>query len=608
MDKTIFDIVRELEDTEEFGDTQISEYVSFDMRETLETIDAYLNSKHISGLKDTQGREKPFFNIVTSAVNVYYRATDIDRKHIRILASKNDQTILAFLATVHLQEWMRRNKFGQFLNEWGRTLARYGSAVSKHVEKDGELMSEVVPWQRLLCDPVDFRANVVVEKLWLTASQLRNNKMYDRDLVKELLEAPAIRETNNEDHKDTKDDFFLVYEVHGELPLSYLTDEDDDDDEFVQQMHVITMQATKGKGGNMEDEMTLYKGKEAKDPYHLAHLIPEDGRTLSIGAVEHLFDAQWMINHSQKQIRDQLDLASKLLFQTSDGNFVGQNALTNIENGDILIHNQGQPLTQLNNNPDIGAMQAFHNQWQQQSFQINGINEAMLTAPKSGTAWRQTQAILQEAHSLFELMTENKGLYIEEMLREYIIPHLKKKLDTSDEIAAVLDEHQITEIDEMYIPNEAKRRANRAIKDTILSGQIFDPSEQDELVSSQEELLRKSLEPLKNQRFFKPSDVDNKTWKEVTKDIEWDLVVDITGEAKDVQSAMATLTTVFQVLTSNPGVLEDPNVKLVFGNILNMAAGISPLEIKKPQRQSVLAGGQVPQEALTNIAQQQANS
>ena len=178
-----------------------------------------------------------------------------------------------------------------------------------------------------------------------------------------------------------------------------MTGDDDDKDEYVQQMHVVSLQERKDKGDEYE-AYCLYSGKESRDPYLLTHLIKKDGQTYSGGAVKNLFEAQWMANHSVKQIKDQLDLASKIVFQTSDGNFVGQNALTNIETGDILTHKINEPLTQLNNKADISAIMSFKADWQAVGSQINGISEAMQgqNAP-SGTAWRQVQALLQESHS-----------------------------------------------------------------------------------------------------------------------------------------------------------------------------------------------------------------
>lgn len=583
--KTIAELVREAENNDQNGTTLISKYVDFSLRQTIEKIDAYTNSKHISGDTDSLGREKPFFNIVTAAINIWYRATDIDRKNIRFRADKSNQYVLSFLYTILLQEWMLKSKFGVFLNDWGRTLAKYGSAVSKLVEKNGELICEVVPWNRLICDPIDFENNIKIEKLYFTPAQLKQNTNYDKEFVDELCESLSTRELITGETVDNRSDYIPVYEVHGKLPLSYLTDNEEDDEVYVQQMHVISF--ANNKSGQFDD-YTLVKGRERKDPYFIAHLAKEDGRTMSIGAVENLFNAQWMVNHSQKQIKDQLDLASKIIFQTSDGNFVGQNALTNIENGDILIYAQNQPLTQINNKPDIGAMQAFQRDWQSIGNQINGIADAMITQAKSGTAWRQTQAELQEAHSLFELFTENKGLALEEMLREYVIPFFTKKLNNSDEISAILEDHQVKQLDMMYVPNEAIRIVNQKIKDTILSGQIFDPTQQEGMIAQTEEQLRQELNKLGNQRFIKPGDIETTTWKEVLKDFEGDIEIDITGENKDLQSMMTTLTTTLQAIATNPMILQDPNAKLIFNRLLETVGGISPIEIQTAQAQPQL--------------------
>ena len=177
---TIYNLVKESEKAYTNGQLTQSKYVSFDMKETIETINAYANSKHISGLKDSLGRDKPFFNIVTAAINVWYKATDIDRKNIHFKATKASNYIKAFIASILLRNWMRSQNFGKFLNEWGRTMAKYGSAVSKFVEKDGQLIATVVAWDRIICDPVSFKDNVKIEKLYYTPAQLRKCPMTKR--------------------------------------------------------------------------------------------------------------------------------------------------------------------------------------------------------------------------------------------------------------------------------------------------------------------------------------------------------------------------------------------------------------------------------------------
>jgi hypothetical protein len=599
-DSDICELVRKMEKDYISGKTVHSKYVAFSQYETVEKIDAYLNSKHISGDTDSLGREKPFFNIGTSIRNIWYRATDIDRNRIRPKATKSEDRVAAFVAYMHLQEWMRKMGFGAFLNDWGRSLATYGSSVLKFIEKNGELIPQVIPWNRLISDTVDFENNPKIEVLWLTPSQLKKNKSYNKDMVEELLSALETRETLDGQQKDNKSDYIKLYEVHGELPLSYITGKKKDDDVYVQQMHVVSFVA---KNDSDYDDFSLYKGQESKDPYMITHLIKEDGRAMGIGAIEHLFEAQWMVNHSQKQIKDQLDLASKIITQTADSTFIGQNVLTAIETGDILIHAANAPLTRIDTRADITALQNFGRQWEVLAKEITSTPDALRgeTQP-SGTAWRQVEALRVESHSLFELMTENKGLHINEMMTKFVLPHIKKQFDTTDELAATLSSAGVIEFDSIYVPDKAIQVDNEQIKQTVLSGEVA--YNLDRSVVEQE--IKKGLASNGNQRFIKPSDLDNKTWKEYLKNFEWEMGIDPTNEEKDNDSVMTTLTTVLKTIATNPAVLSDPNMKLLFNRILEETGAISPLELSHiPTPQPTVGGSNVetakqPMEELVN--------
>src|SRR3990167_5141128 len=214
---TIHEILRLAETNYKQGTTALGDYVSYSTHDTIERIIAYLNSKHITGDKDSLGREKPFYNIVTAAVNIWYRATDLDRKDIVVIPSKITDVGLAFIATVHLQEWMKRERFGVFLNQWGRTLAQFGSAILKFVEKDGKLIPSVIPWTRMIVDPVDFDAIPRIEKFYLTPVQLRKKTEYSNEMVEKLINSAGKRETISGNTVDNQDGFIEIYEIHGEL-------------------------------------------------------------------------------------------------------------------------------------------------------------------------------------------------------------------------------------------------------------------------------------------------------------------------------------------------------------------------------------------------------
>lgn len=581
-EQTLHDTVRKMIENYTTGTTQIGKYVSFNLYENNEKIDAYLNSRHISGDKDSKGRDKPFFNIVTSAVNIWYRATDIDRKNIEILTKKSGKTFEAFLLNLLVQDWMRREGFGQFLNDWGRSLVRYGSSVVKFIEKGDRLHCEVIPWNRLVIDTIDFNNGYKIEKLYLTVAQLRQRANYDREQVESLENALKSREDLAGNRKDNMSDYVELYEVHGEMPLSYLTGKEEDDDTYVQQMHVVSYVA---KSDGTVDDFTLFKGKEARDPYMITHLIKEDGRATGIGAVEHLFQAQWMVNHSILSIKNVVDVTSKVIFQTSDPSFTGKNALTKIESGDIMVYKENNPLTQINNTSnDITALQNFANQWKAIGQEITSTPDSLMgnTAP-SGTAWRQIEALQTEAHSLFEIMVENKGFYIEQMMKEYVIPFVKKSLSSKKEVSVILDQNNIERIDTMYIKSEAIRRANDKIVKQMLdnAGKKLEDMQVPEQPDIQAEMdtIQQSLSQAGAQRFLKPSEIDEKTWKEVFKDMDEDVIINVTGESVDIQNTVTTLTTVLKTIATNPAILQDKNAKLIFNKILGLTGSVSPLEI-----------------------------
>lgn len=582
---TIPSLVMELESKYTSGNGVLhSKYVTKDMYEDINTIDAYLNSKHTSGEFDSLGREKPFFNIVVAGANIWYRATEIKLEKIKVRAIKQKDVIDAFLMNVLLQDWFKRENFKNFLSEWGRTLSRYGSAIPEFVEKDGRLIPSILQWNRVIVDPIDFDNNPKIKVLELTEAQLSKNKAYNKEAVKALCGAYQQRELLDGKNQDNKSGYIKVYEIHGEFSIADLKLSqgkkplDGDDDEFVQQMHVVSFVQSKDKKGEY-DEFTLYSGRE-KNPHMITHLIKEDGQTLSIGAVQYLFQNQWMVNHTAKMIKDQLDLASKLIFQTADDTFVGENALSSIETGDILIHKPNMPLTNLaNNSHDIGSLQSYQTSWKVLGNEIIGISESMLgnTAP-SGTAWRQIETLLQENHSLFQVMKENKGMYLEQMLRTYVIPFLKKKMDTSEEVASILDDHDLKKIDSIYIKNKAIKLSNKIIKERRMNGQKVTPEDRAMLVAGISGQIEQSLSDMGNQRFFKPSDISDKTWKEQFKDIEWDLDID-TMTSSENNDAVTTLNTLLQFFARKQGQPLTPEENLIVGKILNKVGEISPAEL-----------------------------
>jgi hypothetical protein len=592
-EKTICEMVREMEENDKNGETKLSEFVSQNMRKDINKTEAYYHGIPISGAKDANGKLKPVVNICYPAVNIWYRATDRDSKDLKIRAKNDKQVIPAFLATILLQQWMNSENFGQFLNDWGHVLAKHGSAVIEIVESKGELNCRVLNWNDILVDAIDFDGNIKVKKLWFTPAQLKKNKSYDKEMVKSLLDNLEARETIEGDKKDNKANYILVYEVHGELPLSLLTDKESDDETYVEQMHVISFQASKDKRDAFND-YTLFKGREKKSPLMITHLIKNEGQTYVGGAVKNLFGAQWQINDDEKMIKDQLEIASKILFQGSDETMDGKSFFTNVDNGQYLHHKPGEPMTRVSTTPDITAIQNHQSNTKQHANTINGIADAMISQAKSGTAWRQTQAELQEAHSLFELMGETKDLYLKQIFKDYIIDFFKKQLDNNEAIYKYLDASELKEIDSRYLPAETNRRVNKKKVDTILSGEIYDPAMEQADMAEMGQQIESEL--IGNQRFIQPS---KESWKEELKDLDWDLELDI-PEAVDTQEQLATLNTALTFLVGLQGRSMTPDEQMVFNELMKASGTLSPLKLSFNQSKQQTAQPQLnqPQPAM----------
>jgi hypothetical protein len=614
----VYSLIRRNENNLILGNVKISKYVFEHFWEDTQTIEAYLNSKHISGDKDSLGRDKPFFNIVLAARNIWFRATDLDRKNIITKAKKSKDQIASYLFTLHLQKWMKDTNFGQFLNDWGLQLSSYNACVSKWIENDEGLTGIIIPWNRLIPDILNFNQNPVIEILELTQQELRSHPEYDQEVVEKLIQGQVGRRLIDRQPKDVnKPNYVRLYEVHGEMPLSWLTDNEKDKNTYVQQMHVVSFIGGKTKG--TEAKFTLYRGKEKQSLYHLAQLVPNvDGSISLMGAVKSLFEAQWMMNHTIKNIKDQLDLASKTIYQTADPAYANKNALENIETGQIMVWNKDIPngaLTQVNSNAsDIGALESFMSQWRDLTQNITNTPNVMSGMASSNVgAYRKEILMIQQAQANFDIMTQNKGLALEEIFRKYITPYILKGLNNSKEIVAELDAYGIDKIDKAYISSEAtKRFQQKAVKAVLKRGELMAQGQNPNSVElptmeGETQQIQSEVSDLGNMRFIKPSDVPSKTWKEVFKEFEACVQYNFTDENEDKQMVLQGLNQVFQTLMNPIGVqvLQTPAGKLVFNEILSQLGIVNAAQLDysslapQPQPQQQTTPGAInPQSSL----------
>jgi hypothetical protein len=128
-----------------------------------------------------------------------------------------------------------------------------------------------------------------------------------------------------------------------------------------------------------------------------------------------------------------------------------------------------------------------------------------------------------------------------------------------------------------HTKSTAIRSVNSEIKKKMIAGEMITPEEQMMLTQATKAKIGSGLQEFGNQRFFTPDDVSEKTWAETFDGMEWDLDIDITGEARNSLEELTTLNTALQVVL-NPAFATNKQAQAIVGRILENTGAMSPVE------------------------------
>lgn len=523
-------------------------YNQFD---TIRTVEFYSNSKYLKGNTDELGKEKPFYNINKFRVNVAVRATDLDIKDIQISADGAEFYNEAWLLGKEAYQWMKNSHFDVFLNDAGKTRAKYGGVlVKKCIEKeDGkeELEIEVVNWKNVITDQVDIEKGTIIEKHYLLPEDL----MEKSEVWTEVNMEEVIKDAKKSKDYDGR---ICIYEVHGVFPKSYLN-KGDSEYEFSRQVYFISQ----GK-----EKKVLYKEEEKENPYKYLAWDKVPGRGLGQGIVEDGFEAQVWTNDLMIKETRIVELASKIVLKTNSKK-AGNNILTDVDNGHIFELEDGGDINVLsltpNSLPELGNLaQRWDNQYERVSSTFNAITGEQMP---SGTPYRQTAILNSEASSLFDYRREEFGIFGAELFYDWVLPFLIKKLKKSHILISDFTDDELDRIDEGFKRYKAKR--------TVI-GKVLEGGEPNEVDYTAElDQLTKDLNMTGNERYIEVPDgyFDRISYK---------VSVVTTGENRNKAAILETLNNILLTVAKNPQILQDPVMLGIFRKIADVA-GVSPSEL-----------------------------
>lgn len=567
MDKKLFKEINQIIEDYKSSYVEIIDGLSYNQFETLKKIEFYWNSRYLNGQKDELGKTKPFYNISKLATNVATRATDLDIKDVRITSDNPDDRVRSMILNHELKNWFKEANFSYTLNTFGKTRAKYGGALVKKTTTDGKLNIEVVDWKNVVTGQTSVENETIIEVHYMSPSEL-SKKRGIWENVDEAIEFAKKRNNKN----DTNDDKITVYEVHGEFPQSLNPDiEDGDENTYERMVYFIA-------GENETEQVVLWYEQEKESPYCFLAWDNVPGRALGIGVVEDGFEAQMWTNDAVMAEKNVMDLAGKVFIKTNSEQ-IGNNALTDLENGAVIKLEDGADANVMNLTPN--SLPQFQNtieRWKAQYERATNTFDAVTgeTLP-SNTALGSVAIQSAQASSFFDYRREEAGIFWKNVLMDWVIPHLIKKINKKHILASDFSADEIKLIDTAFSINEANTR----LKEAVLSGKIVTQEEYDQAI----EAFRTFIAEDGKRRYL---DVPEDYFKGYEKKVS----IDITGESRNKQAQLQSLSTILSQVASNPGILQDPNLNKIFNEILELS-GINFIPVQ-PQRAGNVGNVQAP--------------
>jgi len=492
------------------------------MENLYELIDSYSSSKFRDGDTDSLGFKKVFYNIVNFPVEVASKMLNISTKDLKATAEDWASYFPAWIMAKELRMWLKNKHFARELNYYTHTWSKYGDLWLKKVKDE----VRVVPPQNMIFRPdADSIKNIpLIEK-----------HEYDVDVLISIGRDNNWENVEQTIKKGEKDGKVLVYECW--FPEGYLDTKEN--------WFIIS---------TLANEVLASAKKDC--PYKKLPFEKVPGRLPGKGQIEKLLEEQIYLNRLANYKSQGLHWTSKHIYQTRETK-VASNLMTGVEDGDVLFLNdelRPVPVEERNLSFYMAEEQKYENNAFKRTFAAEPISGARAPA---GTPLGSTVLQAKMASGFYEQKRQDLADFIKEVLFDWVLPVFKNQKRK---------EHKLL-VRSILGSDEGSEELFRA----LLTQEMNKEKGIRRLTSDQARIVKSiKAERLKNKELEIP--------KGLYDNIRYDLNIDIVGEAIDTAGRMPTLQTLFQILGSNPTILQDKTIKRILEKMLNMA-GFNPNDI-----------------------------
>lgn len=570
--------------------------LQFSQKKQIRTIEFYNNSKYLNGQLDELGREKPYYNILNAICDVENTAKDLDTKDINITSDDSNHYLESWLLSKDIQVWMKEVNFAKTLNDMRDMHTRYGSLLVKKVMKDEDgkknLNLELPEWKNLITDQVNIVDGAIIETHYMTAMEVAKMEEWDKKGVKEVIKKLKGQGSSKR---------IPIYEVRGEFPKSYIKEVDGekytekDETTFSYQLYYLAgLPEESGKNtDSLMSVVPLYWEDDTEKVYKYLARKPKAGRSFGVGVMEEGEESQvWTNDAVLKQYRA-MEYTTKVIAQSASKKLKGRNLLTETDDGTVLEHDDGKPIEVLNLLPSGGLQQynALIVQWYDQLEKTTSAYSAQRgETPPSGTPFRLQATVLQQSSSVFKTLQQELGIFITEIIEDWVMPHLATRLNKEHILAYEFSPEELKEIDKKF----STKKANEKAIEAILAGRIITEEDYTNFTNFYADFIKET----KAQRFI---DIP----KNFYKNLKAKVTVNITGEQRNKAATLESLNNILITYASNPNLSQDPVASQLLAKIIELSgAGISPVAITGAMNEKTKMDQQLQQQQLQQQSQQ----
>lgn len=570
MPPTIYEFIKEQENSYETEQIQVGENWYWKMREHIQLIFHLKNGVFFTGENNWL---RAFKNIMEPVLNLSYWTEDIEVKDVAFYIEEIEGKILSFLVKkYHDTVYVKEHDLDMLFDEITESDIDYGGVL---VQK-GVDMPEVLPLMSIaFCDQTDTLGSPIAFKHFFSPEKLREMAQYGWGntsngatisiedlcvLANETKESATLgKHVNKVPGKNIE-----VYIVRGNMPDAYLKDSDDME-YHCNQLQIVAFYTKKD---STKEGVTLYRKKEDEGNLKFFTSKKVYQRALGRGIGETLLHPQIWTNFLTIHKMNMLEAGSKVPLYTDDPTYTQKNKIQDMENLEITTIEDGKKIYQVptaapaNTQLLDRAIDDFF------SFaKTAGAAEDPISGKEapSGTTFRGQERSVAQAKGTHDKRRGQRAKFIEDIYRSWIIPDIKKEILKNTTFLASLSTEELNWIGQNVVTNVV----NSHIKELILN------EEWEKITPENQQAITQQL----TQDFQKKG---NKHLLEILKgefvNVEIKMGINVANKQKDLIGMTDKLLSVFQTIVANPYIIKAPPIEKLFNQIIELS-GLEPIDL-----------------------------